>query len=85
MCFKDSLVGIMKEKIKSFATIFLSLTGILILICYAVGYRFFVVETGSMGKKYPVGSMVIVKNTAPEKPLLPARSGSAAEQRESGL
>ena len=67
MCFKVSLVGIMKEKIKSFATIFLSLTGILILICYAVGYRFFVVETGSIKKKYPVGSMVIVKNTAPEK------------------
>ena len=67
MCLKDSLVGIMKEKIKSFATIFLSLTGILILICYAVGYRFFVVETGRKKKKYPVGSMVIVKNTAPEK------------------
>ena len=40
--------------------------GIAMIALYAFGYRFYVVKTQSMKNIYPVGTLVLVDNTAPE-------------------
>ena len=57
----------MTSKIKRVILIIIAALAFVMIVGYLAGYRYYAIETGSMEKKYPVGSLTIVKKMPGDK------------------